>query len=112
LNEEEVSRVVLDEMEYCDSEWKLPSEILEGNYHPALKFAVGNLMAGNVLEELEKKVKSGGGGGGDEDAEIAALAREFIKRRNEVGEVLRTSSKEYKLFSKELNYETTVNTKF
>lgn len=112
LNEEEVSRVVLDEMEYCDSEWKLPSEILEGNYHPALKFAVGNLMAGNVLEELEKKVKSGGGGGGDEDAEIAMLAREFIKRRNEVGEVLRTSSKEYKLFSKELNYETTVNTKF
>jgi len=108
LNEEEVEKVVLDENEYSESEWKLPSEIIEGNYHPALKFAVGNMLAGNVLEEMEKKVEGEGGGS---DEEIAALAREFLKKRKEVDEVLKTS-KDYKLVSKELDYETTVNSRY
>ena len=107
LNEEEVKKVVLDENEYSESEWKLPSEIIEGNYHPALKFAVGNMLAGNVLEKMEKKVE-------EEDAsdeEIASLAREFLKKRKDVDEVLKTS-KDYKLVSKELNYETTVDSRY
>jgi len=108
LNEEEVEKVVLDENEYSESEWKLPSEIIEGNYHPALKFAVGNMLAGNVLEEMEKKVEGEGGGS---DEEIAALAREFLKKRKEVDDVLKTS-KDYKLVSKELDYETTVNSRY
>mmetsp|Transcript_14418 Transcript_14418/g.18249 ORF Transcript_14418/g.18249 Transcript_14418/m.18249 type:complete len:239 (-) Transcript_14418:232-948(-) len=108
LNEEEVEKVVLDENEYSESEWKLPSEIIEGNYHPALKFAVGNMLAGNVLEEMERKVEEEGGGS---DEEIAALAREFLKKRKEVDEVLKTS-KDYKLVSKELDYETTVNSRY
>ena len=107
LNEDEVKKVVLDENEYSESEWKLPSEIIEGNYHPALKYAVGNMLAGNVLEKMERKVE-------EEDAsdeEIALLAREFLKKRKDVDEVLKTS-KDYKLVSKELNYETTVNSRY
>jgi len=107
LNEDEVKKVVLDENEYSESEWKLPSEITEGNYHPALKYAVGNMLAGNVLEKMERKVE-------EEDAsdeEIALLAREFLKKRKDVDEVLKTS-KDYKLVSKELNYETTVNSRY
>lgn len=107
MNEDEVKKVVLDENEYSESEWKLPSEIIEGNYHPALKYAVGNMLAGNVLEKMERKVE-------EEDAsdeEIALLAREFLKKRKDVDEVLKTS-KDYKLVSKELNYETTVNSRY
>ena len=106
VNEDEVQKVVLDENEYSESDWKLPSEILNGNYHPALKYAVGNMLAGNVLEEMEQKEEQGGS-----DKEIAVLAREFLKRRKEVEEVLKTS-KEYKLVSKELDYETTVNSRY
>lgn len=106
VNEDEVQKVVLDESEYSESDWKLPSEILNGNYHPALKYAVGNMLAGNVLEEMEQKEEQGGS-----DKEIAVLAREFLKRRKEVEEVLKTS-KEYKLVSKELDYETTVNSRY
>ena len=106
VSEEEVQKVVLDENEYSESEWKLPSEIIEGNYHPALKYAVGNMLAGNVLVEMEKRVEEGGG-----DEEVAALAREFLKKRKEVEEVLKTS-KDYKLVSKELGYETTVDSRY
>jgi hypothetical protein len=106
LNDDEVQKVVLDESEYSESEWKLPSEIIEGNYHPALKFAVGNMIAGNALEKMERKIEEGGS-----DEEIAVLAREFMKRRKDVDEVLKTS-KDYKLVSKELNYETTVNSRY
>lgn len=106
LNDEEVKKVVLDENEYSESEWKLPSEIIEGNYHPALKFAVGNMLAGNVLEAMEKKVEEEGS-----DEEVAALAREFLEKRKEVDEVMKTS-KDYKLVSKELDYETAVNSRY
>lgn len=115
LNNDEVQKVVLDENEYSETEWKTPDEIIAGNYHPALKFAVGNMLAGDVLkkmETLEEKEqallpwKEDG-----RDAEMAALAREFMKKRRDVDEVLKTA-KDYKLVSKELNYETTVNSKY
>jgi hypothetical protein len=64
------------------------------------------MIAGNVLEEMERKVEEGGS-----DEEIALLAREFLKKRKEVDEILKTS-KDYKLVSKELNYETTVNSRY
>jgi hypothetical protein len=110
LNDDEVQKVVLDENEYSETEWKTPDEIIAGNYHPALKFAVGNMLAGNVLKEMETLEEKDGGGGGS-DAEMAALAREFMKKRRDVDEVLKTA-KDYKLVSKELNYETTVNSKY
>jgi hypothetical protein len=94
-----------DEDEYCDSEWKLPSEILKGNYHPALKYAVQCMSAGNALEKLEECDDKGGS-----DAEIAYLAREFLQRKRAVDDVLKKN--DYKLDSKERNYQTTVNSKY
>ena len=104
-DEDEVKKVVVDEEEYCDSEWKLPSEILKGNYHPALKYAVQCMSAGNALEKLEECDDKGGS-----DAEIAYLAREFLQRKRAVEDVLKKN--DYKLDSKELNYQTTVNSKY
>lgn len=105
-DEDEVKKVVLDEEEYCDSEWKLPSEILDGNYHPALKYAVGCMLAGMVLEKIEDCEANGGS-----DAEIARLTREFLQRRKAVDDMMK-KHKEYTLDSKELKYQTTVNSKY
>lgn len=105
-NEDEVKKVVVDEEEYCESEWKLPSEILGGNYHPALKYAVGSMLAGEALEELVSCEEMGGN-----DADIAKLSREFLNKRKAVDEIMKNSS-EYKLDSKELNYQTTVTSKY
>ena len=104
-NEEEVRKVVVDEQEYCDSEWKLPSEILEGNYHPALKYAVGCMLAGVALEEMQECEEKGGS-----DADIAMLSREFLKRRRAVDDVMKKN--EYRLESKEMNYQTTVQSRY
>jgi hypothetical protein len=104
-NEEEVKKVVLDENEYCDSKWVEPAEILKGNYHPALRYAVANMLATDAFDTMEECDARGGN-----DAELAQLTREFIKRTREAKEVL--ERKDYKLDSKELNYVTTVNTKF
>lgn len=99
--------MVLDEKEYGEWEWKEPREILEGNFHPALKYAVGCFLAGEALEELEECERRGGG-----DEEVAKLAREFLKRKGEVQEIGERGGNGYKLNSKELGYETTVVTKF
>jgi len=104
-NEGEVKKVVVDEQEYCDSEWKLPSDILDGNYHPALKYAVGCMLAGEALEELQECEKNGGS-----DAEVAKLSRDFLKRRRAVDEVMKKN--EYRLDSKEMNYQTTVRSTY
>merc|ERR1712194_166578 len=104
-NAEEVKKVVLDEKEYCDSEWKLPSHILEGNYHPALKYAVGCMLAGDALDKLQECEKKGGS-----DAEIAALSRQFLNRRQAVDDAMKKN--DYKLESKELNYQTTVQSRY
>lgn len=105
LNDEEVKKVVLDENEYCDSKWVEPKEILEGNYHPALRFAVANLLATDAFDKVEECEARGG-----DDAEIARLTRDFVKKTREAKKVLERT--DYKLDSKELNYVTTVNTKF
>ena len=104
-NAGEAKKVVLDENEYSESEWKLPSHILEGNYHPALKYAVGCMLAGDALEKLQECEEKGGS-----DAEIATFSRQFLKRRQAVDDVMKKN--EYKLESKELNYQTTVQSKY
>jgi hypothetical protein len=104
-NEDEVKKVVVDENEYCDSKWVEPVEILEGNYHPALRFAVANMLATDAFDRVEECEARGG-----DDAEIAKLTREFLKKTREAKKVLERV--DYKLDSKELNYVTTVNTRF
>lgn len=105
-DEEEVEKVKVDEAEYCAAEWKTPAEILGGNFHPALKYAVGCMLAGEALDELQACEEGGGS-----DAEVAKLSREFLKRRKAVDEMMKKSH-EYKLDSKELNYQTTVQSKY
>ncbi len=105
-NEEEVKKVVVDEEEYSDSKWVLPSEILSGNYHPALKYAVACMLAGETLKEMEQCEENGG-----DDTALAELTKKFLKQRREVDDILKTSDY-YKLDSKELNYQTTVNSKY
>lgn len=104
-NEDEVKKVVVDENEYCDSKWVEPVEILEGNYHPALRFAVANMLATDAFDRVEECEARGG-----DDAEIAKLTREFLKKTREAKKILERV--DYKLDSKELNYVTTVNTRF
>ena len=103
----EVGKVVLDPAEYCGGEWKTPDEILSGNYHPALRYAVGCMLASEALERLEERE---GGGGSDE--EVADLSREFLRRRRAVDEIMKKGTNDYVLDSKELNYRTTVQSKY
>ena len=107
---EEVDKADLDPAEYCDGEWKTPGEILSGNYHPALRYAVGCMLASEALERLEEI-----GGGGGSDAEVANLSREFLRRRKDVDEIMNGGgggANDYVLDSKELNYRTTVQSKY
>ena len=104
-SEDEVKKVVLDEKEYCDSKWVDPSEILEGNYHPALRFAVANMIATDAFVALDECEGRGG-----DDAEIAKLTKDFLSKTRKAKRVL--ERKDYKLHSNELNYETTVKTDF
>jgi len=103
-NEEEVKKVVLDKNEYSDSKWVEPSEILNGNYHPALRFAVANMIATDAFDAVEQCEARGG-----DDGEIARLTRDFVRKTRDAKKVLERV--DYKLESEELNYATTVNTK-
>ena len=53
LDSAEIDRVVLDPNEYLDSQWLRPDEILDGNFHPALKFAVSSLLSVRKLRQLQ-----------------------------------------------------------
>lgn len=103
LNEDEVSKVVLDEKEYVDSQWMEPEHILEGSFHPALKFAVRSLLSARKFAELRAAVSSHP----DNDVELAALARQLIALAADppVGE------SEYRVIAPALNYECSVETK-
>ena len=103
-NEQEVKKVVLDKNEYSDSKWVEPSEILNGNYHPALRFAVANMIATDAFDAVEQCEARGG-----DDGEIARLTRDFVRKTRDAKKVLERV--DYKLESEELNYATTVNTK-
>ncbi|KAL7501921.1 hypothetical protein ACHAWX_000402 [Stephanocyclus meneghinianus] len=106
-DEGEREKVVLDEEEYCDGKWVEPFEVLEGNYHPALRYAVGCMLATEAYDRLDECEARGGEGN---DAEIVRLTREFLERTREAKRILERT--DYKLVSTELGYETTVNTKF
>ena len=124
VTEEEVTKVILDPMEYSDGAWVYPTEILNGNYHPALKYAIKCMLTVQALQTLQDCVDKKEGE--RSDAEIANLTREFLTRRKDVnsnmmvtrkegGEVTTattTSNNDYVLHSKKLNYRTTVQTKY
>uniref|UniRef100_A0A7S3EWQ6 Nudix hydrolase domain-containing protein n=1 Tax=Haptolina ericina TaxID=156174 RepID=A0A7S3EWQ6_9EUKA len=98
LAPEEVSKVVLDPKEYLDSQWLPPSEILEGHFHPALKFAVQSLLTRRKLKELQTAVATVT----DDDALIAKLAREFVAASTQQPP---SGESDYKVIAPELQYE-------
>jgi hypothetical protein len=107
-DETEASKVTLDPGEYSEGSWKSPSEILEGNYHPALKYAIGSMLAMEALEDVER---CEGGGGTDED--LARLTRVFLSRRRAVDEMIGGgTTDDYVLDSRELDYRATVQSKY
>lgn len=73
LTSDEVDRVRLDPAEYSDSKFVPLRDIEGGDYHPALKFAVGSLIAYQKHQLLRDAVEAG-----HDDASVAAIAREFI----------------------------------
>ena len=101
LREEELEKVVLDPKEYSDSQWIEPDAVFAGDYHPALKFAVSSLLAGRKLRELQAAASALP----DNDVEVAALAREFVKL---AGYAPAAGVSEYKLVAPQLEYETSV----
>ncbi len=110
-DDKEVGRVVLDPNEYADGRWILPDEILDGNYHPALKYAVGSMLATDALADLERCEREECTGGGS-DEELARLTRIFLRRRTAVNEMMTSGKNDYVLDSRELDYRTTVRSKF
>lgn len=112
--EEEVNKVKMDPEEYTDGCWKTYNEVLDGRFHPALKYAVRCLLASQALDkmvECEERTKKDDNGESD-DAELAALAREFLKRRRDVDDMMMNEKGDFELHSKELNYSATVTSRF
>ena len=108
-DEMEVEKVVLDPSEYTDGQWKTHDEILDGNYHPALKYAVGSMLAMGALADLDGYEREGDGS----DEELARLTRLFLKRRRAVDDMMTGGgTNDYVLDSRELDYRTTVQSKF
>ena len=101
--------MVLDPSEYTDGQWKTHDEILDGNYHPALKYAVGSMLAMGALTDLDGYEREGDGS----DEELARLTRLFLKRRRAVDDMMTGGgTNDYVLDSRELDYRTTVQSKF
>ena len=73
LTPEEVASVHLDEAEYLGSGWFTLSEVMQGQFHPALKQCIRDLRADSALERLRLGVDSG------DDTTVADLARQFIR---------------------------------
>lgn len=105
LTEAEVEKVVLDPKEYETSMWITPEELLEGHYHPALKFAVASMRASAKLRELQGAIAAQP----DNDAEIAALAREFAALAKETPPA---GTSDYRVKSDTLQYECDVDVKY
>lgn len=62
-----------DPKEYDDFKWFSADEILEGEFHPALKAAIRDMRAGKAQAALEAAVRA------ERPAEeIAALAKDFV----------------------------------
>ena len=103
LQENEVAKVVLDDKEYEDAKWMEPKDILDGDFHPALKFAVRSLLGARKFGELQALVAAST----DNHLEVATLARELVALTADpaVGE------SEYRVVAPSLQYECAVTTK-
>ena len=105
LAEAEVSKVVLDPKEYETSQWLEPTMILDGHFHPALKFAVRSLLAQQKMEALKKAVLHKA-----DDGEVASPAKELVQRAQ--ADPKQAGESDYKVIAQKLQYECNVTTTF
>lgn len=103
LSDEEVGKVVLDSREYIDSKWIEPVTILDGDFHPALKYAVHSLITRRKLKQLQAAVA----GAPDDERRIAELAKEFCAL---AAHSPPAGESAYRVVAPALNYEGTVVT--
>ena len=68
LTRAEETRVMLDPKEYSDARWFATRDVLEGDFHPALKQAVRDLAARVAFLRLQEAVA--GARDGDDNAEV------------------------------------------
>ena len=102
LTEAEVGNVVLDEKEYEASQWLEPQAGVDGDFHPALKFAVRSLLASRKLAELRTAVAAHP----DNDVEVAALARQLVALTDNAP----AGQSDYRVVAPALQYECAVTT--
>jgi len=104
LYESEVANVVLDEKEYETSQWMAPQEILDGDFHPALQFAVRSLLARRKWAELQTAAAAERTP--SNDAEVASLTRELITLTADP----KVGTSGYRVVAPALQYECAVQT--
>ena len=81
----------------------LPTEILEGSFHPALKYAVHSLLTRRKLRALQAAVANKP----QDDTLIAALAKEFVQASTETPPA---GESDYRVVAPALQYECSVVT--
>lgn len=102
LTEDEVTKVVLDDKEYEASQWIEPEAVVDGDFHPALKFAARSLLSSRKWSELRAATVTHP----SNDVEVAALARELMALTAEAS----PGQSDYRIVSPALQYECTVTT--
>ena len=102
LEEIEVANVVLDDKEYEASQWLEPQVILDGDFHPAVKFATRALLASQKWAELRAAIAAHP----SNDVEVAALARQLAALAADPP----AGTSDYRVVAPALQYECGVDT--
>ena len=108
LTETEVEKVVLDPTEYETSQWVEPTTVLDGDFHPALKFAVRALLGAQKMRELAACVAASK----DNDVEVARLARELVGAIGASATAVPEGTSAYRVVAPALQYEGSVTTHY
>jgi len=110
LKEEELPNVVFDVKEYDEVKWVDISEILNGNYHPALKHPVHCLVTKWKMKQLENIINNS-----SSNDDIANAAKCFVQGVQECDNFLMKEQKsthsEYIVKNEKMSYEANVSTK-
>ena len=109
LEKEELSKVVFDADEYDEVKWVDVTDILNGNFHPALKYPVHCLLTKWKMRNLQNIIDS------NNKDKIAHAAKEFVQGVQESNDFLlkeqSSDHSEYRVQNSHLNYEATVSVK-
>uniref|UniRef100_A0A7S2S268 Nudix hydrolase domain-containing protein n=1 Tax=Eucampia antarctica TaxID=49252 RepID=A0A7S2S268_9STRA len=106
VKEDELSKVVFDRNEYDEVKWVDAHEILNGDYHPALKHPIRCLLTKWKLKKLEGIIDS------DNNDDVAKAAKGFVQSMRECNSFLVQEQKDgqsnYKVKNEKMNYEANV----